>query len=129
MDAQDKGVPRKMVQLAQEFKACRAIFSAMGDENRQQIAITLMEHFGGMRVGEITKYTHLSRPAVSHHLRVLKDAGIIAMYKKGTMNFYHMSEKNPGWKQMTMLIGHLNELLDDISAQNGQGVCFPSQET
>ncbi|MGR5875393.1 ArsR/SmtB family transcription factor [Bacillus pacificus] len=27
-----------------------------------------------MRVGEITRKTHLSRPAVSHHIKVLKDA-------------------------------------------------------
>ena len=38
-------------------------------------------------VGEITKQTHLSRPAVSHHLRILREAGIILMRKEGTKTF------------------------------------------
>lgn len=41
----------------------------------------------GLRVGEITKQTHLSRPAVSHHLRILREAGIILMRKEGTKTF------------------------------------------
>ena len=36
----------------------------------------------GLRVGEITKQTHLSRPAVSHHLRILREAGINAKSTK-----------------------------------------------
>lgn len=44
----------------------------------------------GLRVGEITKQTHLSRPAVSHHLRILREAGIILMRKEGTKNLLHL---------------------------------------
>lgn len=44
----------------------------------------------GLRVGEITEQTHLSRPAVSHHLRILRDAGVISMRKEGTKNFYYI---------------------------------------
>jgi len=42
-------------------------------------------------VGEITKQTHLSRPAVSHHLKILRDAGVILMRKEGTKNFYYIN--------------------------------------
>lgn len=45
----------------------------------------------GMRVLEITSYTHLSRPAVSHHLKVMKDAGVVHMRKEGTMTFYTLN--------------------------------------
>lgn len=63
-------------ELAQEFKQCKDAFIALGDETRQQIVIALLESDGhGIRVGEITK-THLSRPAVSHHLKILKIAGL-----------------------------------------------------
>lgn len=44
---------------------------------------------GGVRVGEITAKTNLSRPAVSHHLRIMKDAGFIKVRKESTMNFYY----------------------------------------
>lgn len=43
----------------------------------------------GVRVGEITERTHLSRPAVSHHLQILKDAGILKVRKEATKNFYY----------------------------------------
>ena len=44
----------------------------------------------GIRVGEITKKTH-PRPAVSHHLQILKDAGVISMYREGTKNYYFVN--------------------------------------
>lgn len=40
-------------------------------------------------MGEITAKTNLSRPAVSHHLRIMKDAGLIKVRKESTMNFYY----------------------------------------
>ena len=63
-------------QLEKEFKECRPVLTAIGDETRQLIIISLMKGtYPGMRVGEITKRTNLSRPAVSHHLKILKDLG------------------------------------------------------
>lgn len=70
------------LELAEELKACQKAFVALGDETRQQIIIALLEsEVHGIRVGEITEKTHLSRPAVSHHLRILKEAGIVGMYR------------------------------------------------
>ena len=43
----------------------------------------------GVRVGAITEKTSLSRPAVSHHLQILKDAGILKVRKEATKNFYY----------------------------------------
>lgn len=43
---------------------------------------------GGIRVGEIQKKSHVSRSAVSHHLKVLLDAGIISVRREGTKNYY-----------------------------------------
>ena len=63
-----ESIPDRMMNLAREFENCHKAFIALGDENRQHIVIVLLENCGGMRVGEITERTHLSRPAVSHHL-------------------------------------------------------------
>ena len=41
-----------------------------------------------MDVQDITAKTHLSRPAISHHLRILKDSGMILSHKKGTQVYY-----------------------------------------
>ena len=77
--------------LADEFKKYQKVFVALGDENRQNIFFVLLENDKvGMRVPDITKKTHLSRPAVSHHLKILKEAGLVSMHRDKTMNYYYV---------------------------------------
>ncbi|MDQ7239308.1 metalloregulator ArsR/SmtB family transcription factor [Bacillus pacificus] len=78
--------------IKRDFIDSQKVLLAIGDETRQAILLVLMETEcqTGLRVGEITKQTHLSRPAVSHHLRILREAGIILMRKEGTKNFYYI---------------------------------------
>ncbi|MGX7198722.1 ArsR/SmtB family transcription factor [Enterococcus nangangensis] len=76
------------------FIACQPILTAIGDEVRQSILLTMMNNGTcekGMRVVEITACTNLSRPAVSHHLKIMKDAGVVHMRKEGTMTFYTLN--------------------------------------
>lgn len=105
--------------LANEFELYRKVFIALGDETRQQIFITLLNHDTvGMRVPEITKKTHLSRPAVSHHLRVLKDAGLIKMHKVGTMNYYYVDAAKSCWTGLKNLVEHVDKVVRDAN-ENG----------
>ncbi|MDR1160637.1 MAG: ArsR family transcriptional regulator [Syntrophomonadaceae bacterium] len=62
-----------------------------------------------MRVGEITEKTHLSRPAVSHHLRVLLDAEVIGVTPEGTKNFYWL-KLGGAWSELVAMINHIEEL-------------------
>lgn len=77
--------------LAKEFESCQKILLALGDENRQHLILEMiqMEQCNGVRVGTITEKTHLSRPAVSHHIQILKEAGILKVRKEGTKNYYY----------------------------------------
>ncbi len=81
----------EIVQLSQDLAECRKILTALGDTNRQYLLLEMMkmETCSGVRVVEITERTHLSRPAVSHHLQILKDAGILKMRREGTKNYYY----------------------------------------
>jgi len=68
----------------------------LGDEVRLSIiaALSLAEQAGnadGLNVNEITQQTNLSRPAISHHLKILKDSGLITVRQSGTSNFYRLS--------------------------------------
>ena len=45
-----------------------------------------------MPVGELATYLPVSRSAVSQHLRVLKDAGLVAERAAGTRRIYHLNE-------------------------------------
>ncbi|MDV0445871.1 hypothetical protein MmiAt1_14710 [Methanimicrococcus sp. At1] len=116
---------KQMKKLAKEFEACQKTLIALGDENRQQILITLLKNYGGMRVGDITEHTRLSRPAVSHHLKILKEAGMINMYKRGTMNFYHVDADKKQWEQLTELVVHSNELVKEVSKKRESGMSCP----
>ena len=73
------------------FVKNRKLLIAIGCETRQIIITVLMGNCKGLRVGEITARTHLSRPAVSHHLRILLDCGFVSVDKQGTMNFYSLN--------------------------------------
>ena len=81
----------------------RATFSALGDPSRQAILVELLNHYGGMRVNEIAKAVGLSRPATSHHLKTLREAGLADMYEKGTMNFYHACASASEWQAIALL--------------------------
>ena len=105
----DKKEQIKMIQ--EDFKDAQSILTAIGDETRQIILLVLMESDckTGMRVGEITAKTHLSRPAVSHQLKILKDIGIVRMREEGAKNFYYInvSEKLNLLKKLVLDIEHL----------------------
>jgi DNA-binding transcriptional ArsR family regulator len=105
--------------IAESFKQLQPAFMALGDETRQQIIMTLLtSDHNGIRVGEITSKTHLSRPAVSHHLKTLRDAGIVNMRREGTMNYYYVDADESQWKQMMELAEYVYEVARDIS-ENG----------
>lgn len=57
------------------------------DENRQQILVMLCQT-DQMTVNQITERLSLSRPAVSHHLKLMLDAGILSVNKNGTERYY-----------------------------------------
>ena len=78
-------IREKIEDLAMNFEACHKTLAAMGDETRQHIILEMMRmDYNGSRVPYITARTNLSRPAVSHHLQILKDAGIVKMRKEIT---------------------------------------------
>lgn len=107
---------KQRLQLAKEFKECQSAFVALGDETRHLIIIALLESDAhGIRVGEITERTHLSRPAVSHHLKVLKNAGVISMYREGTKNYYYVNASETVWKQLADFMGNIYNIVQEIS--------------
>src|SRR3984957_9667532 len=63
-------------------------FEALGDQNRREILRLLSE--GDKPVQQIAAAMPISRPAVSRHLRLLKDAGLVAEHAEGTRRIYHL---------------------------------------
>ena len=63
-------------------------FNALGDPNRRAIVEQLRR--GGRSVQELADVLPISRPAVSRHLRLLKDAGLVADAAQGTKRIYSL---------------------------------------
>src|SRR5438067_1440860 len=63
-------------------------FDALGDPNRRAIVELLGAR--GRSVRELAEVLPISRPAVSRHLRVLKEAGLVVEEPRGTRRIYHL---------------------------------------
>lgn len=102
---------RRVQELSIKFRSSQKLLIALGDESRQHIILAMMsmEHKNGSRAVDIAEKTNLSRPAVSHHLQILKDAGIIKSRKEGTKIYYYF---DPDMKTMNALIDALRLAID-----------------
>src|SRR5262245_45036942 len=79
------------------------LLDALGDPTRRQILDRLR---GGPRaVGEIAAGMPISRPAVSQHLKVLKDSGLVAETRHGTRHYFSIAPDG---------IGELRAYLDGL---------------
>lgn len=71
-----------MRSIPKEWRAMARVFVALGDEHRQRILLTF-EKGERLTVGQIADVSTLSRPAVSHHLKILREAGVLAAEREG----------------------------------------------
>src|SRR6185436_1804127 len=77
--------------IPREWRATAAVFTALGDEHRQRILITF-EKGERLNVGQIVEVSTLSRSAVSHHLKLLKNAGVLESRKEGKEVYYWINK-------------------------------------
>lgn len=68
--------------IPREWRNLSRVFSALGDEHRQRILLTF-EPGERLNVGAIVEVSTLSRTTVSHHLKVLREAGVLRSEKIG----------------------------------------------
>src|SRR5512134_3825024 len=67
-----------------------AVAKALGDPIRLQLIDVLRKHAGEVCVCELIPLFDVSQPTVSHHLKVLRDAGLIGVEKRGLWAYYHV---------------------------------------
>jgi DNA-binding transcriptional ArsR family regulator len=80
-----------------------AALAALGDPTRREILEKLRA--GPRSVGEIAAGMPISRPAVSQHLKVLKDSGLVAETRAGTRHYFAIAPEG---------IGELRAYLDTL---------------
>lgn len=95
-------------------------FAALGDEHRRAIVESLAD--GGRSVSEIASDLPISRPAVSRHLRLLKEAGLVTDQAEGTRRVYSLDDRG-----MEAIQAYMLEMWGDavarfrIAAENTDG--------
>ena len=65
------------------------VFKALADLTRREILDRLKEK--DLTAGEIADYFSISKPSISHHLTILKTAGLITQEKKGQFIYYSLN--------------------------------------
>lgn len=68
--------------LPDEWKPTSKVFTALGDEHRQRM-LMLFDKGERLNVGQIAEVSTLTRSTVSHHLKILREAEVLASEKLG----------------------------------------------
>lgn len=74
-----------------EWRDISQVFAALGDEHRQRILLTF-EPGERLNVAQIVEVSTLKRTAVSHHLKVLRDAGVLDSEKQGKEVYFWLNK-------------------------------------
>lgn len=121
-EGESMNIDDQVKQLGEEIKQCQKILNAIGDESRQHIILEMLkiEKCTGVRVLEITEKTNLSRPAVSHHLQILKNAGIVKVRKEGTKNYYYFDADMDAFTQLIHMLSSAKEIMLQLPDRSGE---------
>lgn len=116
-----KNTLQDIEQLRSEFQSCQKIFTALGDENRQRLlCIMLGSDCRGSRVVDIAEKTNLSRPAVSHHMQILKSAGIVKTRKEGTFLYYYLDPDDKEIERVIALFSDIRRIMRNVPNRSGE---------
>ena len=95
------------------FTQSLPLFNALGDPIRQQLILLMLD---GSRksVAELAAQTDLSRPTISHHLKILKDAHIVTSRKVGRKIYYR-----PTMGRYFTSVAELAVTIDELDVEKG----------
>lgn len=110
-----------MKKIEMEFRQCQQVLVAIGNETRQHILCTMMGgNCSGERVLAIAKAANLSRPSVSHHLQILKEAGIVKSRKEGTLVYYYLDPDAQGMEKLITLLLDVRKFMQGVPDRQGE---------
>ena len=93
--------------IPREWRHISKVYAALGDEHRQRILLTF-EPGERLNIGQIVDVSTLSRTAVSHHLRILREAGVLQSVKEGK-EVYFWINKNFLVDAMETVVGYIKK--------------------
>ena len=97
---------------------CIPMFEALKDPMRQQIVVHLLQH-GPQTVGEISQASPLSRTAVSHHVKLLEQAGLLSITKVATRRICQV-RSDEALGLLKGLVAALESDIETLERERGQ---------
>lgn len=79
--------------MALSLKQLEKIAKALGDVNRLRILHHISKKGGSGQCSEIQDIIDLAQPSISHHIKILIEAGLIEPEKEGRNHKYSLNEK------------------------------------
>lgn len=76
-----------------EFQTDIGHLNALSNRNRQRLLMILgaAPDDEGLMVTELAEAIHLSQPATSHHLKALKEIGMVGSHQRGNVVYYYLT--------------------------------------
>lgn len=101
--------------LKTQFSELTEFLQALGNTNRQDIIMVLLDNVScdGLRVEEIASRINLSRPATSHHLKILKSVNMVDFKREGTKNHYYLTHNTENIKKLRELLDSTLEMMEE----------------
>lgn len=97
----------KQISAINNFMGDFEVVNALADRNRQKIIYLLCSCSDeGMTVTDITNEMSITQPAVSHHLKILREAGLVSFRKNGLQSLYYLTLNDP--------LTHLEKVIHDL---------------
>jgi DNA-binding transcriptional ArsR family regulator len=99
------GLDPEVRTLGDHLAISRDLLLALADPMRQDLVQLLAR--AELNVGDIANRVTLSRPTVSHHLNILRRAGLVRVRKQGREMYYRLNKER--------IVGTLQGLLDSLT--------------
>ena len=107
--------------MTEENQPANRILNALGNQTRRDILVLLRE--GPLPVGAIASHLPISRPAVSKHLRILQEAGLVEYDPSGRRNIFYL--KPAGFREAKIYL----DLFWDEALANFKRLAEETSET
>ena len=85
--------PPKRLRTPKKLAGLAPLFKALGDETRLAIVALLAAADGEVCVCDVERHFELSQPTISHHLKVLREAGLVRSERRGTWVYYELERR------------------------------------
>jgi DNA-binding transcriptional ArsR family regulator len=90
------------------------VFAALGDETRLRLVSRLCDH-GPSSIANLTQGGTITRQAITKHLRVMQDAGLVRCTRQGRESYWELDRRNLTLisKQWDDALGRLRKFLEE----------------